>query len=207
MENERKLLIEFIGYLQIPKSTIMEAKSNTNNNIIIEGKIQAAEQKNKNGRIYPKSILMREYKRFLEKIKNKDNGGELDHPDSPIVNLRNISHKIIELWWKGNDLYGKVELIDTPNGNIAKKLVASDLRLGISSRGLGSVKRQNGCDIVQENFELLTWDLVSTPSTHGAYLDLKESDNKESIIEHKTTIDKINIIINNIIELNNYIKE
>ena len=141
----------------------------------LKGKLQEAEQKNGNGRVYPREILEREVKKYAEgPVKTRTALGELDHPEASVVNLANTSHVITEVWWEGNDLMGKLQLLPTPAGNIAKALVVSGIPLGISSRGMGSVKQLGETVEVQDDFELLCWDLVSVPSTPNAYMKLSE---------------------------------
>ena len=145
--------------------------------------MQRAEAKNQNERIYPKEVLMREAKKYNTLIKERRALGELDHPESSVVNLNNVSHNVLEMGWNGNDLVGKVEVLSTPSGNILKELFKSGIKLGISSRGMGSVKevmREGGNTLeVQPDFELVAFDFVSNPSTHGAFLSpVNESVNK-----------------------------
>lgn len=133
---------------------------------------------NQNGRKYPSNILRREAEKYKNVfIKERRALGELDHPDSPVVNLQNVSHNVVDLWWAGEDLMGKVEILPTPAGNIAKELLKAGIRLGISSRGMGSVKSiGEGRVEVQDDYEIVCWDLVSNPSTQGAFMDpLQES--------------------------------
>ncbi len=140
---------------------------------VVEGVLQRAEAKNQNGRVYPKHILERECKRYeREFIQQHRALGELDHPESQVVNLNNVSHNILKIWWKGDDLYGALQVLDTPSGKILKSLFKEGIRLGISSRGLGSVKELRNENImeVQPDFELICWDVVSNPSTHGAFI-------------------------------------
>lgn len=143
-----------------------------NGKVIVSGVLQRAEAKNQNGRIYPKEILIREVKKYQQnQIKENRALGELDHPDSSVINLRNVSHNVLEVKWEGNDLVGVVEILPTPSGNILKELLGAGIRLGISSRGLGSVKEINESTVeVQDDFELIGWDFVSNPSTHGAFM-------------------------------------
>ena len=135
--------------------------------------MQRAVSKNQNGRTYSKQILERESLKYIEEfVKNGNAFGELDHPESPIVSLKNASHIVKELWWKGNDLMGRVELLNTPAGNIVKEIIKAGHTIGISSRGTGSVNQTNeGTLEVQADFELVCWDFVSNPSTHGAYMN------------------------------------
>jgi hypothetical protein len=140
---------------------------------IVQGVLQRAGAKNQNGRVYPKNILERECRRYDQEFIRQNRAlGELDHPDSAIVNLNNVSHNILKIWWEGDDLKGDVLVLDTPSGKILKELFRAGITLGISSRGLGSVKElyREGVLEVQEDFELVCWDFVSNPSTHGAYM-------------------------------------
>ena len=145
--------------------------------LILAGKIQMAEKQNGNGRVYPRGILEREIKNYEKLVRERRSLGELDHPDSSVVNLNNASHNVLEMHWDGDDLLGTVEVLSTPAGNILKELFKSGIKLGISSRGLGSVetiKEDNGDDgqtvQVQPDFELIAFDFVSNPSTHGAFM-------------------------------------
>ena len=139
----------------------------------VEGVMQRAVSKNQNGRTYSKAILERESEKYIEEfVKNGNAFGELDHPESPIVSLKNASHIVKELWWKGNDLMGRVELLNTPAGNIVREIIKAGHTIGISSRGTGSVNQTNeGTLEVQPDFELVCWDFVSNPSTHGAFMN------------------------------------
>ena len=138
---------------------------------IVKGVLQRAEAPNQNEREYPKSILMREAKKYETLIKERRALGELDHPDSSVINLKNVSHNVREIHWEGNDLVGTVEILPTPSGNILKELLKANILLGISSRGMGSVEPiGKGRVQVGEDFELLGWDFVSNPSTHGAFM-------------------------------------
>jgi hypothetical protein len=139
----------------------------------VEGVMQRATSENQNGRVYSKAILEREAKKYTDEFVNNGNAfGELDHPESPVVSLKNASHIVKELYWKGNDLMGKVELLNTPAGNIVKEIIKAGHTIGISSRGTGSVKQTNEGQLeVQPDFELVCWDFVSNPSTHGAFMN------------------------------------
>ena len=142
---------------------------------MVKGVLQRAESKNQNGRVYPREVLLKEVSKYLsEQVKERRALGELDHPDSSVVNLNNASHNIIEMHWDGDDLLGTVEVLSTPAGNILKELFKSGIKLGISSRGLGSVEpmRESDGDTVevQPDFELIAFDFVSNPSTHGAFM-------------------------------------
>jgi len=139
----------------------------------VEGVLQRAVAKNQNGRTYSKEILVRESKRYTDEFVKVGNAfGELDHPESPVVSLKNASHIVKELWWKGDDLMGRIELLNTPAGNIVKEICKAGHTIGISSRGTGSVQQTNeGTLEVQDDFELVCWDFVSNPSTHGAFMN------------------------------------
>ena len=139
--------------------------------ILVSGVLQRATDPNQNDRVYPMHILKREVLNYQRLIKERRALGELDHPDSSVINLKNVSHNIRELHWNGNDLMGTVEILPTPSGNILKELLRAGILLGISSRGMGSVTpRNDGGVIVGEDFELIGWDFVSNPSTHGAFM-------------------------------------
>ncbi len=138
---------------------------------IVKGVLQRAEAPNQNERVYPKQILMREAKKYETLIKERRALGELDHPESSVINLKDVSHNIREIHWDGNDLMGTVEILPTPSGNILKELLKAGILLGISSRGMGSVSQRRGGGVeVGEDFELIGWDFVSNPSTHGAFM-------------------------------------
>lgn len=152
---------------------IIEESISSNKPLVVTGVIQRAEAKNQNGRIYPKEILEREIENYVNgPIKESRALGELDHPESSVINLQNVSHNITKIWWDGDDVMGTVEVLSTPAGNILKELFRNGITVGISSRGMGSVKdnMSEGTVEVQDDFELLCWDFVSTPSTHGAYM-------------------------------------
>ena len=138
---------------------------------LVKGVLQRAGAENQNGRVYPMEILRRESKKYETLIKERRALGELDHPDSSVINLKNVSHNIREIHWEGNDLMGTVEILPTPSGNILKELLRAGILLGISSRGMGSTRQLEGNKVeVQEDFELIGWDFVSNPSTHGAFM-------------------------------------
>jgi hypothetical protein len=194
----KQLLIEHIPFT-ISKLTLTESKGNR---MMLTGKLQEAEQKNGNGRVYPKEVLEREVKKYMEgPIKQNNALGELDHPDSSVVNLANVSHNIIKVWWDGDDVMGRLVLLKTPSGKIAMELVSAGVPLGISSRGMGSVKQLGETVEVQNDYELLAWDLVSVPSTPNAYMHpvgaLKEGKEYNNPIHNKYS--KINSLITEII--------
>jgi hypothetical protein len=151
---------------------LVEASIKENKSLVVKGVIQRAEAKNQNGRIYPREILEREIKKYAEgPIKERRALGELDHPESSVINLQNVSHNVTKVKMVGDDVYGEVEILSTPAGNILKELFRNGITVGISSRGMGSVQENgNGTVEVQDDFELLCFDFVSTPSTHGAFM-------------------------------------
>tara|TARA_B100001564_G_scaffold355547_1_gene368066 strand:- start:112 stop:690 length:579 start_codon:yes stop_codon:yes gene_type:complete len=163
------------------KPTIRESKTRPGV-FEVEGVMQRAKAENQNGRVYSKDILVREAKKYVEEFVDRGNAfGELDHPESPVVSLKNASHIVKELYWKGDDLMGKVELLNTPSGNIVKEIIKAGHTIGISSRGTGSVNQTNEGHLeVQDDFDLVCWDFVSNPSTHGAFM------NPVSLNEDKT---------------------
>jgi hypothetical protein len=170
----KQLLIDHTPF-HIAKLSLSEAKGTPSGRMRIKGKLQESEVKNGNGRVYPKEILEREAKKYAETaIKSNTAMGELDHPESTIINLKNASHNIKRIWWEGNDLMGELELLNTPSGKIAQEIVSAGIPLGISSRGMGSVQQIGETVEVQDDFELLCWDLVSVPSTPNAYMKLSE---------------------------------
>ena len=159
----------------------------------VEGVMQRATAKNQNGRVYAKPILERECKRYMDEfVKNGNAFGELDHPESPVVSLKNASHIVKELWWKGDDLMGRVELLNTPAGNIVKEIIKAGHTIGISSRGTGSVQQTNeGTLEVQPDFELVCWDFVSNPSTHGAFMNPVSLNEGKVKVSKYTNLDSI----------------
>ena len=168
----KQLIVDYIPF-EITPQQITESMSTNDGKLIVKGVLQRADAKNQNGRVYPKNLLMREAKKYTENfIQQKRALGELDHPDSSVVNLQNASHNVMEMHFNGNDLVGTVEVLGTPSGNILKELFKSGIKLGISSRGLGSVETigESGAQEVQPDFELIAFDFVSNPSTHGAFL-------------------------------------
>jgi len=174
---------------------LLEAKV-TGGNLMVEGRLQTAETKNGNGRRYPREILEREVERYKDgPIRENRALGELDHPDSQIINLKNVSHNIKNIWWDGNDVVGKIEILPTPSGNILTQLFKNGITVGVSSRGMGSLKPIGETQEVQDDFELLCWDFVSTPSTPGAYVHPIS----EGLVPVTTDYTKINEIITEIL--------
>ncbi len=172
--------------------------------LLVSGVLQRADAKNQNGRVYPEDVLKREAEKYMQNfVKQRRAMGELDHPESSVVNLKNVSHNITDMGWDGKDLVGTVEILPTPSGNILRDLLQSGILLGISSRGLGSVKKdmREGADVVQDDFDLIAFDFVSNPSTQGAFMYPQGKIN-ESVDQHKTIINpygNVERIIHNIL--------
>lgn len=166
------LLTSYIP-LTYDRSLILEALNNNGKVVLKNAILQRANAKNQNGRVYPRQILMREVEKYAQEfIAQRRALGELDHPESPVVNLKNVSHNILNCRFEGDDLLGDIEVLSTPSGNILKELLKNNIRLGISSRGLGSVKEVGeGTVEVGEDFSLLCFDVVSNPSTQGAFIN------------------------------------
>lgn len=201
------LLIEYFPFKIDEEPGILTESLTNGGKLIVTGTLQRANQLNQNLRIYPKEILKREADSYLKEfVKNRRALGELDHPESSVVNLQNASHIVTDMWWDGDDLKGKVEILETPAGNILKHLFAAKITLGISSRGLGSVKEihtesNKNAKEVQDDFKLIAFDFVSDPSTHQAFLyPLKESKNLDQMYneEYYHSRKRIDQLINQI---------
>lgn len=191
-----KVLLTDYTIFEVSPQMITESEQTNSGRVIVSGVLQRANAKNQNGRVYPKDILAREVAQYA-KVQIAENRalGELDHPESSVVNLQNVSHNIRKVWWSGDDVMGEVEVLGTPSGNILKELLKAGIKLGISSRGLGSVKEVNeetGTVAVQDDFELVCWDFVSNPSTHGAFM----APVNESVTKSKTVLNKYDNINN-----------
>jgi len=170
----KKLLVDYLPF-EVEPDQINESMKENNGKLVVRGVLQRAESKNQNGRVYPKDILVREAKKYTDEFINERRAmGELDHPESSVVNLQNVSHNVKKMHFEGDNLMGEVEVLGTPSGNILKELFKSGIKLGISSRGMGSVEtvNENGKEAqeVQPDFELIAFDFVSNPSTHGAFM-------------------------------------
>ena len=174
--------------------TEAEKKEVANGTMYLTGKLQACDQVNGNGRIYPAKVLLPEVENYKKIVREQRALGELDHPDDSVVNLKNASHIVTDIWWDGKDVMGKCKVLNTPSGQILKSLVESGVKLGISSRGLGSVHEESGNTIVENDFQLICFDFVSEPSTVGAFM-MKE--HKEPNVFTKA--DKVNRILNDIL--------
>ena len=167
----KKVLVE--TQLFKPQGLMLtEGKLSNRGNPMVEGILATAEVKNGNGRYYPRELWEREIDKYMESVKQNRALGELDHPESSVINLKNVSHNITEMWWDGDEVYGKIEILPTPSGNILKALIENNITVGVSSRGMGSLEDRNGVLEVQDDFELLCWDFVSTPSNPGSYMEI-----------------------------------
>jgi hypothetical protein len=176
--------------------TEAEKQEVANGTLYLTGIMQCADKLNGNGRVYPHRVLEREMKNYTKIINERRALGELDHPEDSVVNLRNASHMVTSVWWDGKNVMGKVKVLNTPSGQILSSLVQSGVKLGISSRGLGSVHEDNnGATVVEDDFQLICFDFVSEPSTPEAYMSVNENMEKKLF----TKADRINRILNSII--------
>jgi len=191
----KKVLIDTQLFRANPVS-LTEGKMSDRGNPMVEGILATAEVKNGNGRYYSKDLWEREIDKYSQLVKENRAMGELDHPESSVVNLKNVSHNIADMWWDGDNVIGKIEILPTPSGNILKALIDSGITVGVSSRGMGSLKQVGELMEVQDDFELLCWDFVSTPSNPGSYMHLvKEGLDFSSQDNYK----KVNTIISEIL--------
>jgi hypothetical protein len=200
MENKNlKLLTEWMP-LTYSSKTINESRSLNDGRIMLRGILQKSDTLNQNGRVYPKSILEREIINYQKFIQENRALGECDHPDTSVIELKNVSHIVRDARMEGNDVVGTVELLDTPAGKILQSLVESGVTLGISSRGVGSTRSEGDTQVVQEDFQLICFDMVSEPSTPGAFM-MNESVNvnMSDLDKHFNDSDKIDRIFNDIL--------
>lgn len=189
----KNLLIETISFSpNLVKLT--EGKSSTGLPLV-EGILATAEVKNGNGRYYSKKIWDREINKYMDSVKQNRAVGELDHPESTVINLKNVCHNIKDIWWNGDHIMGKIEILPTPSGNILAALIGAGITVGVSSRGMGSVKQMGETLEVQDDFELLCWDFVSTPSNPGSWMNPLN----ESLGTAVNTNTKVNEIIREIL--------
>ena len=167
----------------------------------LSGRIQTADKRNGNGRSYPFNVLKREIENYKKIVADRRACGELDHPDDSVINLKNVSHIVREAIMQGDDVYGTIEILDTPSGKIIQSLIESGITLGISSRGVGSTSSQGGSQIVQEDFQLICFDMVSEPSTPGAFMmnEGKKIRTKD-LDKFFTKTDRIDRIFNDILD-------
>ncbi len=195
----KELLIERISTITLTPQLLQESAAKNNGRLIVKGVVQRANAENGNRRVYPEDTLRREVDKYKATyIKENRALGELDHPESPIINLKNVCHNILDLWWDGDDVMGKIEILPTPSGNILKALLIAGITVGISSRAMGSVKQIGETVEVQDDLELVCWDFVSTPSTQGAFMEIvSEGLNYNNQQDNKLT--KINELITDIL--------
>jgi len=169
----KQVLVETINFS--PVRALTESRSDRGNPVV-EGILATVETINENGRFYKKSIWEREIDKYKQLVAEKRALGELDHPDSMNINLKNVCHNITDLWWDGKNIMGKLEILPTPSGQIVKNLIDNGITLGVSSRGTGTLQQRDGVNEVQDDFELLCWDFVSTPSNPGSFVQpIRES--------------------------------
>jgi hypothetical protein len=194
----KQVLIETSNFNFKPVS-LTEGKLSEGKNLLVEGILATAEVKNGNGRYYKKELWEREIDKYQKCIKDNRALGELDHPDSSIINLKNVSHNIKKIWWNGDKVMGMIEILPTPSGNILASLLSNNITVGVSSRGMGSLKQIGETLEVQNDFELLCWDFVSTPSNPGSYMHVvgNLNENKHSATHNPYT--KVNSIITDIL--------
>jgi hypothetical protein len=186
----KKLLIETHTFRANPV-TLTENVNKNNGNLVVEGILATAEVKNGNGRYYARELWEREMDKYSQLIKERRAIGELDHPESSVINLQNVSHIISEYWWDEDNVMGKIEILPTPSGNILKEIIKAGVTVGVSSRGMGSLEQNGNVMEVQDDFELLCWDFVSTPSNPGSFM--------KTLNEGKETINYDYTKINNIV--------
>jgi hypothetical protein len=195
-----KLLREFYELCEggVCQDLLTEAEKTfvRNGGMMLTGKLQEADVQNGNGRVYPMTIMEREVKKYKALVEDRRALGELDHPDSSIINLVNVSHMVTEVWMDGPSVMGKIKVLETPSGQILKALVESGVKTGISSRGMGSVTERMGKTIVEDDFQLICFDIVSEPSTPNAFMSLQESKLMNEQVEKNN---KILMLMNKIV--------
>jgi len=185
----KKLLIE-THTVKISPSQLTENVNSDSGNLMVEGILATAEVKNGNGRYYSKALWNREMDKYNELIEQRRSMGELDHPESTVINLKNVSHLITDYFWDGDNVMGKIEVLPTPSGNILKELIKNGITVGVSSRGMGSLEDKGGVMEVQDDFELLCWDFVSTPSNPGSYMHTL-NEGKNIVTYDYTNVNKV----------------
>jgi hypothetical protein len=194
-----KLLTEWCAF-NITKEMINESRDRHGGKLILKGPIQKSNTLNQNGRIYPRHILEREIMNYQKLIQENRAMGECDHPDSSVVELKNVSHVVKEAYMQGDVVYGAIEILDTPSGKIIQSLIESGVTLGISSRGVGSTQKKGNTQIVQDDFQLICFDMVSEPSTPGAYVMREGKEvNRSDLDKVFNKSDRINRIFNDVI--------
>lgn len=192
----KQVLIEYLPFTPLPRQ-LHEVRMNPKAPLIVAGLVQAADKPNANRRIYDYETLAKQVQLYIDgPIKERRALGELDHPESSVINLKNVCHNITKLWWEGKNLMGEFEILDTPSGNILKELFLNNITVGVSSRAMGSVTPiGEGLVQVEDDLELICWDFVSTPSTYGAYVKpvggLNESYNPEQTQSKLTNVNRL----------------
>ena len=196
----KQLLIERISNFTLTPQLLQESVRVNKGRLIVEGIVQRANSKNGNGRVYPEDTLRREVQKYKDTyIKENRALGELDHPESPIINLKNVCHNILDLWWQGDDVMGKIEILPTPSGNILKELLLAGITVGISSRAMGTVKQIGETVEVQDDLDIVCWDFVSTPSTQGAFMEVVNESFNYAAPKQQPQLQKINELITDIL--------
>ena len=190
----KQVLIETIPF-QVSPVQLTEGLKAPSGNPLVEGILATAEVKNGNGRYYPKELWEREIDKYSQIVLENRATGELDHPESSIISLKNVSHIIREIWWDGDKVMGKIEILPTVSGNILKALIDNNVKVGVSSRGMGSLKQIGETLEVQDDFELLCWDFVSTPSNPGSYMNLVREGLEKSTVDYSKVISIITEIL------------
>ena len=185
----KSLLIETHTFQPNPIQ-LTESVNKDNGNLVVEGILATAEVKNGNGRYYSKELWNREMEKYKELIDERRSMGELDHPESSVINLQNVSHLVTEYHWDGDNVIGKIEILSTPSGNILKELIKAGVTVGVSSRGMGSLEQNGNVMEVQDDFELLCWDFVSTPSNPGSFMHTL-NEGKQTFIYDYTNVNNI----------------
>mgnify|MGYP001385831000 FL=1 len=185
----KKLLIETHA-IKVSPSQLTENVNKENGNLMVEGILATAEVKNGNGRYYKKELWDREMEKYDQLVKERRSMGELDHPESTVINLKNVSHIVTDYGWDGDKLMGKIEILPTPSGNILKELIRNGITVGVSSRGMGSLEQNGSVMEVQDDFELLCWDFVSTPSNPGSFMSVLQ-EGKETITYDYTKVNNV----------------
>ena len=193
----KQILIETQYFTATPVQ-LTEGKSESGN-LLVKGILATAEVKNGNGRYYSKDLWEREIDKYMENVRANRALGELDHPDSSIINLKNVSHNIKKIFWEGDNVMGIIELLPTPSGNILTSLFQNNIPVGVSSRGMGSLKQMGELMEVQDDFELLCWDFVSTPSNPGSYMKEKGMMNESKTSNQHNQYAKVNSVITDIL--------
>tara|TARA_R110002074_G_scaffold243730_6_gene415384 strand:+ start:907 stop:1512 length:606 start_codon:yes stop_codon:yes gene_type:complete len=197
----QKLLREFYELCEggVCQDLLTEAEKKfvAEGGMMLTGKLQEADILNGNRRVYPYDVLVREVKNYQKLVSEHRALGELDHPDDSVINLRNASHMVTAIWMEEKSVMGKVKVLDTPSGQVLKSLVESGVKLGISSRGMGSVSESSDTTVVQEDFQLICFDFVSEPSTPNAFM-MKEAKGYNNQVFTKA--DRINRLLNEVLD-------